>query len=301
MPQVSIITGVYNQARYICQTIESVKCQTFSDYEHIIIDDGSADNTQEVLAPYRTQIVYAYQENQGNVASRNKGLLFARGDLIAILDGDDLWEPTKLEKQVAIMNQRPEVGLVYTGMHEINEEGKLISPMLVKDISKKPLRYQLLSNATPFSSMLIRRSALEAGRIIDPRFNLVGDTFLTLQIALQGKKFVCLPSGLTYIRSHASSMRYSAEYRERYLDQMLLVISEVQNDPRFPKNCSSLIKLATSRAYFTAAWLMIDRGDRTERQKAYTLLQRCLKLNWQMALPVCKQIIKSSWYANRNK
>ena len=293
MPQVSIITGTYNQASYISQAIESVLHQTFRDYEHIVVDDGSGDNTREVIAPYMSRITYEYQENKGNAASRNKGYEIASGDLIAILDGDDFWGPTKLEKQVAIMNRCPNVGLVYTGMQEVNEQGEIISPVKAKDISDDALRHQLLGNATPFSSMLIRRSVLEKGVLIAARFNLVGDRFLTLQVALQGKRFVCLPEGLLFLRTHNSSMRYSAAFRNNYLNQMLLLIREVQSDPRLPQGYAHILKQAQARAYLTSAWLMIDRGDCDERNEAHKLLCKSLVNDWRLVLPVIKQFIKS--------
>ena len=212
MPKVSIITGVYNQSRYICKTVESVINQTFQDYEHIIVDDGSSDNTREVLKPYMSQIIYVNQENQGNVASRNRGLEIAKGELIAVLDGDDIWASTKLEKQVKILVENPNVGLVYTGMREIDEAGDFQSKVKAKDIYNDPIRHQLLGNATPFSSIIVRRSLLDGNVLLDSRFNLVGDRYMTLQVALQGYRFVCIPEGLLFLRTHSSSMRYSPKF-----------------------------------------------------------------------------------------
>ena len=114
MPIVSIIIPTYNRAGLITETLKSVFAQTYKDYEVIVIDDGSTDNTEEVLAPYMDRIRYIRQENAGVSVARNRGMLAATGEFIAFLDSDDLWYPEKLEKQVACMKEHPEIGMTYT-------------------------------------------------------------------------------------------------------------------------------------------------------------------------------------------
>jgi glycosyltransferase involved in cell wall biosynthesis len=92
----------------------SVVAQTFKDFETILIDDGSTDNTEEVIEPYRDRITYVQGPNKGAAAARNKGLKIASGELIAFLDADDLWLCDKLSAQVALMNSHPEIGVCYT-------------------------------------------------------------------------------------------------------------------------------------------------------------------------------------------
>ncbi|MDE5121033.1 MAG: glycosyltransferase family 2 protein, partial [Trichodesmium sp. St19_bin1] len=90
-PKVSIIIPVYNCELYITQGIESVLNQTYTDYEIIVIDDGSTDNTHQVLQPYMKKIRYFFHENKGLSATRNQGIKMAKGELIALLDADDLF------------------------------------------------------------------------------------------------------------------------------------------------------------------------------------------------------------------
>lgn len=107
MPQVSIITPTYNCARFIEETIKSVQAQTFTDWEMIISDDCSTDNTKEVIAPYLasdSRIKYICNDkNSGAAITRNNALRIASGRWIAFLDSDDLWLPEKLEKQISFM------------------------------------------------------------------------------------------------------------------------------------------------------------------------------------------------------
>ena len=101
-PTVSIIIPAYKIAAYIDETLQSVFAQTFTDYEVIVINDGSPDTAdfEHILRPYCERVVYIKQENRGAAAARNRGLLTARGEFVAFLDGDDLWSPNYLEEQV---------------------------------------------------------------------------------------------------------------------------------------------------------------------------------------------------------
>ena len=102
-PLVSIIIPTYNCARYLPEAVNSALGQTCNSLEVIIIDDGSADETQEVLKPYSDRILYLYQANKGVSAARNRGIAMAQGEFIAFLDADDVWLPEKLEKQLACL------------------------------------------------------------------------------------------------------------------------------------------------------------------------------------------------------
>ena len=97
MPKVSVIIPTYQRSHLVGQAIESVLAQTYCDYEIIVVNDGSTDNTGEILAQYGDRIVAIHQENRGLPAARHAGIRVAQGQYIAFLDDDDLWEPQKLE------------------------------------------------------------------------------------------------------------------------------------------------------------------------------------------------------------
>jgi glycosyltransferase involved in cell wall biosynthesis len=126
-PLVSVIMPAYNSAKYIVPAIQSVIDQSFTDWELLIFDDGSTDNTEEVVAPFLSdrRIQYIKQENLGQPKTRNKGVRMSRGSLIALLDADDIWKLTKLEKQIAIFNQYPDVGVCGTAMELIRPDGEV--------------------------------------------------------------------------------------------------------------------------------------------------------------------------------
>ena len=107
-PLVSVIIPTYNRGWVIAEAIDSVLEQDFSDYELIIVDDGSTDNTRDILQSYGNTITVIYQANKGVSAARNRGIEASSGELIAFLDSDDLWLPRKLSRQVAFFKAQPD-------------------------------------------------------------------------------------------------------------------------------------------------------------------------------------------------
>lgn len=128
---VSVITPTYNRAYCLPNTIESVLAQTHSNWELILVDDGSTDGTREMIAVrygYEPRIRYICQPNAGVSNARNNGIRHAAGDFVAFLDSDDLWKPWKLETQLACMDALPEVGMVWTDMEAIDPDGHVVDP-----------------------------------------------------------------------------------------------------------------------------------------------------------------------------
>ena len=113
MPRVSIIIPTYNRARYLAEAIESALAQTYRDFEVIVIDDGSTDNTPEIMRKYASAVRYFRQENQGECAARNTGIKLALGEYISFLDSDDVLLAHCLEKGVAFLDENPTVGFCY--------------------------------------------------------------------------------------------------------------------------------------------------------------------------------------------
>lgn len=124
-PLVSVIIPTYNRRRYLAEALESVWSQTYRQVEVIVVDDGSTDGTGAWLETYahRERLRYLYQPNQGVSAARNQGIRLARGKYLAFLDSDDLFEPYKLEKQVAYLEEHPGTGLVHSHYLKFDDSG----------------------------------------------------------------------------------------------------------------------------------------------------------------------------------
>jgi len=127
----SVIIRTYNRARLIPETVQSVLAQTFQDFEIVIVDDGSTDDTETVLRQFNDErIRYVYQTNQGLSAALNTGLRVSNAEYIAILDSDDLWLPEMLQTAVNTLDSKPDAGLFYAKASTIDANGKPLTQIL---------------------------------------------------------------------------------------------------------------------------------------------------------------------------
>ena len=160
MPRISIVIPAYKAEKTIGQTLESLKNQTFTQWEALVINDCSPDGTQPLLEKAAAEDerirVYVNEKNSGVSFSRNRGIAMARGEWIAFLDSDDYWTPDKLEKQMALAEKYPDCGLFYTGSAFVDEEGNLFDYTLAvpECIDYRELKKQ---NVVSCSSVLVRR------------------------------------------------------------------------------------------------------------------------------------------------
>ncbi len=126
MQKVSVVIPTYNYGRFIGEAIESVLGQTFPVFEIIVVDDGSTDNTEEIVAKFGDKVKYIKQKNGGVGLARNTGVKNSSGEFIAFLDADDRWLPQKVERQMELWQCDEEIGLISVGMREFDEDGKTI-------------------------------------------------------------------------------------------------------------------------------------------------------------------------------
>jgi len=128
MPKVSVILPTYNRARFLEEAIQSVLTQDFQDYEIIVLDDGSNDNTKEIIKSFKSKkIRYFFQNNKGRSRARNRAMELAQGQYLAFLDSDDVFLPGKLTKQVKCLDEHPEVGMVYASALTMDENGRKLN------------------------------------------------------------------------------------------------------------------------------------------------------------------------------
>jgi GT2 family glycosyltransferase len=123
---VSVILPTYNRATIVTRAIDSILAQTYPLIEAIVIDDGSTDDTQDVLRRYDERVRVLHQKNSGVGAARNFGITHARGEFIAFLDSDDFWRDWKVEAEVAALQRHPEAGLAWTDMSAEDATGKIV-------------------------------------------------------------------------------------------------------------------------------------------------------------------------------
>lgn len=186
MDLVSIITPTYNSEKYIKETINSVLSQTYQNWEMIIVDDCSTDNTvriieEEMEKNSRIRFIQL-QENQGAAVARNTAINYANGRYIAFLDSDDLWEMNKLEVQVSFMNMN-NIPFSYTSYKIINENGEETGKVV--NVPEKIDYNQLLKN-TIIGCLTVMLDINKFGRVQMPNMRTRQDTALWLSILKQG-------------------------------------------------------------------------------------------------------------------
>jgi glycosyltransferase involved in cell wall biosynthesis len=209
MPKVSVIIPAYNAMKYLPDTVNSVLGQTFQDFEIIIVNDGSSDDIEAWVAQNpNPQIQLISQTNQGLAKTRNRGIAHAKGEYIAFLDADDLWEPTKLEKQVSVLDHYLNVGLVYTWVAYIDSENQLTGRVFRHEHEGDVWKPLVLHNLVECGSVaLVRRSCLETVGVFDEnlsRYNVNEDWDMWLRIAAQ-YPFKVIKEALVYYRQTPSS------------------------------------------------------------------------------------------------
>ena len=205
--RVSILLTCYNHLRHLPEAVAGIDAQTFRDFEIIAIDDGSTDGTREWLASCPTSMVRIFNEdNLGTYASLNRALNQATGEYVAILNDDDVWEPAKLERQVALLDSEPTIGIVHTGGDFIDDAGAVVHgtplgfayPRFETGDILAGLLYQ---NAFITSAVLARRSALDK---FNEAYFGTGDWEMWLRICEAWRAgFVDEP--LTHYRIHPGS------------------------------------------------------------------------------------------------
>lgn len=162
-PKVSIVTPTYNRAGFIAQAVDSVLAQTMPDWELLIVDDGSTDDTREVLAGYQgdPRIHYFYQPNRGQSVARNNALEKVRGDFVGFLDSDDLWCADKLERQLALFEDHPDVGIVHGDESIIDEKGQEVSRENMRRYSGRITPQLLADNSVSITTALVKRECFD--------------------------------------------------------------------------------------------------------------------------------------------
>jgi glycosyltransferase involved in cell wall biosynthesis len=278
MPRISVIIPTYNRAALVREAVESVLGQTYSDFEVVVIDDGSTDETEEVLRSFDDPRVKVIRRSNGGVAAaRNSGLIAARGDYLAFLDSDDLALPERLSLQLSAMEENPDAGLVYGlyyGATSTQREGKLAGNCY----SEIALSQLLLGPLFLWSTVMIRRTWLEqVGSFFEEDLRVGEEWELTLRLALAGCPMICVPEAITIKRSQLSSLG-----REAYQYDMPseAILNKAFADPRMPPALRGLQPTACAVWLVSKAASAFLMGDR-DCGRAY--LERALETDPTLA------------------
>lgn len=220
-PLVSVIVPTYNYARFIGEAFDSLRAQTHANWECIVVDDGSTDNTEEVVgraALEDSRFTYIRQANQRQAVAKNTGLAAAHGGYVQFLDADDLLEPLKFEQQIRFLEARPDVDMVYGGVRFFHTErpDKRLYAMFgenepwMPEISgegKELVLALIRHNIMVINSPLLRRTVIDDVGPFDPVLPPVEDWDYWIRCALKGIRFEFrdMEGTLALVRAHAAS------------------------------------------------------------------------------------------------
>ncbi len=213
--EISVIIPTYNRASMVVEAVESVLAQEMVDFELIVIDDGSSDETEEKLSVYNSRLSYYRQENAGVAAARNRGLEVSKAPLVSFLDSDDLWLPKKLGTQHKFMQDHPEVWICQT--EEIwLRKGRRVNPKrhhqkVSGDIFQRSLDLCLVSP----SAVMLRRELFEKVGYFDEELPVAEDYDLWLRVAVD-HQVELLPDPLVIKRGGHSDQLSSRSSIDRY-------------------------------------------------------------------------------------
>jgi len=209
----SVVIPAYNSSNFIVETLGSVLRQTLAPREVLVIDDGSTDDTAAIAESFGSPVrVIRRWSNSGQGTCRNFGVQIATSEWIAFVDADDVWEPDKLEKQIAELARYPGADVCYTGRVEYIQNGR--SAKFGRVLSVAPageLRESLFRNTSFLpSSVVIRRSIFLQSGGFDTRFTIVEDWDLWLRLLHAGTRFVACDAPLVWYRIHPNSVSRKA-------------------------------------------------------------------------------------------
>ncbi len=271
-PRVSVIVPVYNSERFIHASLASVFDQTYRDYELIVVDDGSTDGIRAAVTALGTSVRYIDQANAGPAAARNAGISAARGEFISFLDADDLWLPQKLAVQVAAMDARPDLGLLFADEDEFDEHGVQCASLLGTsrfhaDISRgtaMPDAFQKLleENYIPTSTVMARRECFETAGLFDSALKVSEDRDMWSRIAAT-YPIAAIPQILGRKRVVSASASRNVE---RTLRARITMWTKLR--AMFPNLASQrAVNALLAPTYLQLGYLLFDNGNAREARR----------------------------------
>jgi glycosyltransferase involved in cell wall biosynthesis len=276
MPTVSVIVPAYNVENTIVETIHSIQAQTFSDFELIVINDGSTDNTVEVVSQIQEPRlkIFSY-ENGGLPVARNRGIQRATGEFITFIDADDLWKPDKLERQLNALREHPEAGVAYSWTAFIDENSNFLfawKPLYFEgDVYPQLLVRNFISSG---SNIMVRRQFIEAAGEFDPSLKSVEDWDYYLRLAALCP-FALVPDYQILYRRSSQSMTSKVEVMEQ---ANLIVIERAFQSA--PSELQYLKRRSLANAYrYLAKQCLASVLDKKGVKKATQKLKQAIRFS----------------------
>ena len=300
-PKVSVIILAYNYARFLPAAIESAVGQTFADCEVIVLDNGSTDETPEVVRPYADKIIYhRLDTNLGRAGGKNAGLERARGEFIQFLDADDTLLPAKVERSLDVFEEFPDTDVVYCDTVFVNETGVHMEEATRwyrdrhfsgnEDVLVKLLQECFLLT----HDAVIRRKAIDDIRGFDASCDMLEDWDFWLRLAVAGKKFRHLPETLARYNWHPTSITKNAGYIYQLRHNM---VYKLKADPDFERTIGTKLYrvfLEYQHRALASSLYTLGRWKETRKELSRSFRKGGYRLSGKSASLYLKSFIKGT-------
>jgi len=308
MPSVSIILPTYNRARFLPEAFASIESQTFRDWELIVVDDGSSDDTRAVIEEWRPKlhgsIRYIWQQNAGPAGARNAGLDHVHGDFVACFDSDDLWLPHHLERCIDAFLSAPDVDWIYAACRAVDQTGAVVHPTTFETASgPRPFRrlrtrdirdLHIIDDPDTVACQLtgglyaglqnsVIRARVFARRRFWPEYRVGEDVLFLIGALLEGISIGYLTDIHVIYRIHddnSSGSRASSnrERLARIRAESIAGLERLDRDLPLTAHQRAALRQTLGRHYFwDLGYVCYWQGG--ERTKAFEAFKRGLKLN----------------------
>lgn len=270
---ISIITPTYNREAFLPAAIESALAQSYKEFELIIVDDGSTDNSRELINTYAekdSRVRYLYQENQRQSVARNYALSIAKGDFICFLDSDNYWPHDKLEKSLKAFEQYPDADIVYGDCITIDEQGNELHRNNMRRYSGKIAALLLKDNFVSMNTTMTRRKCFNEMGGMSGKRRVADDYDLWLKFSAR-YRFQYIPEFLAYYRvmenQISSNKRLRFETNEAIILDFLAAYPDAVNEQ---EKKAGLTVFYTRKARHYAA---------SDKKEAYLAIRTALGIN----------------------
>ncbi len=292
-PRVTVFIPVYNRERYIGAAITSILAQSFTDYELLLIDDGSTDRSVEIMRSYsdpRIRVV-CNGANLGIPKTRNRGLQLARGEYIALLDSDDVAHPRRLEKQVAFLDRHPDYAQVGSWDRAIDEQGRLLKKVKRQPVRPDDIHAQLLFRCCLSNRSIMARTAILRAYGYRDDYPRCQDYELHVRLA-KCYKLGNLPDVLVFGRVHPQQITWQTaalgdekkrEIMGTLLDELGVSFNPADLDAHLMLSRMRKLRFVPDRTYveWAEAWLCkLQEANRRTRCYAEPALVRAVSEKW---------------------
>jgi glycosyltransferase involved in cell wall biosynthesis len=288
MPTVSVLIPNYNRSLMLQDAIQSVLAQSYQDFEIIVVDDGSTEDIPSAIAPFADRVQYVRKENAGCASARNHGLGLVKGEFTAFLDNDDLWLPQKLERQVEVLQSRPDVGMVSCQAYVMDDSARVFArPAQGADRVSPLVSLAELSEQNVIvgggSSEIVRTQALRDIGGFNSTVEFVDDWDCWLRLGRQWQIWM-VPEPLSYYRLNSQGFRNHAPLpaqADRVHANILRVLRQTfESWPDGHGDPSQIRARAYAREYLRHALVLYAHGRQADGRSAW---EKAIRFSPQIA------------------